>query len=464
MGIKFKNNAFGVLSATLGGTVTDSTITLGTNEGDNFPVATGINGDWFFATLVDTSNNREIILCTVRASGSDTLTVLRAQDNTSVRAFAITDRLEMRPNAGSMDTLNFTNVISAVAAATTTLSIDANEHASFTNEISTGSTKNYSLVSTAGWFKIGELRASSETDGYASVTIHNSVDPDQEEPSRLEMQVSHKNGTFSGHAVVFGKSVASDNVHIHVVKKTSETAAPYSELEVYIMVHSNANAYISVRHFGGVEASWVKDLPSSIASLPAGYDTLWDSKDNLALTVSANGDTAVKGGLTAQGDISSTGVVTATSYVGDSTIPRVSTRVCIWEGSNGTVSNGIFSAPTADRQRYTINPSTHFSLSSGTFLKMDLEWQCVSPEDDILVGDVLPHSYTQHDSNEASWPIWHDNGGDFSNSAMRVEFNVGDYGNDNAIFHLWTRPRGSSTDAWYQKINFALYARIYYTT
>jgi len=156
-------------------------------------------------------------------------------------------------------------------------------------------------------------------------------------------------------------------------------------------------------------------------------------------------------------------VDTLRSYVDATNMPRVSTRVCLWEGSNGTVANGIFSAPSIDRQQYTIIPSTHFSLSSGTFLKIDLEWQCVSAEDDIVVGDVLPHNYTQHDSNEASWPIWHDNDGDFSNSAMRVEFNVGDYGNDNAIFHLWTRPGGSSADAWYQKINFALYARIYYT-
>jgi len=55
-----------------------------------------------------------------------------------------------------------------------------------------------------------------------------------------------------------------------------------------------------------------------------------------------------------------------------------------------------------------------------------------------------------------------DNEGDFSNSDMKLEFNVGDYGNDNAIFHLWTRPGGSSSNHWYQKANFALYARLHY--
>ena len=150
------------------------------------------------------------------------------------------------------------------------------------------------------------------------------------------------------------------------------------------------------------------------------------------------------------------------AYV-DTGIPRVSARVCIWEGSNGTPANGTFSAPTTDRQQYTIIPSTHFGLTSGTFLKMDLEWQCVNAEDNIAVGDVLPFDNTMHDDEKTSYPIWYDNGGDFSNTSMRVEFNVGDYGGDNAVFHLWTRPGGSSANTWYQKNNFALYARIYYT-
>jgi hypothetical protein len=144
-------------------------------------------------------------------------------------------------------------------------------------------------------------------------------------------------------------------------------------------------------------------------------------------------------------------------------MPRVSPRVCIWEGSNGTISNGIYNAPTVDRQQYTMTPSTHFGLSSGTFLKIDFEWQCVSAEDGFVVGDVLPFDNTMHVSEETSWPIWHDNGGDFSNSAMRVMFRVGDYGANSDVFHLWTRPNGTSTNAWYQKVNFALYARIYYT-
>ena len=42
-------------------------------------------------------------------------------------------------------------------------------------------------------------------------------------------------------------------------------------------------------------------------------------------------------------------------------------------------------------------------------------------------------------------------------------FRVGDYGANVNLFHLWTRIDGSGSNTWYQKANFALYARIYYT-
>ena len=140
MGIKFKNNAYGVLSASF--TPTDVTITLTSNEGDRFPVASTAGNTWFFATLVDTSNNREIVKCINRASGSDSLVVYRGQDGTTAQSWDGGTRLEMRPNAGAMDAVNLTNAIDVDSAATNTLTIDANENAAFTNEISTGSTKN----------------------------------------------------------------------------------------------------------------------------------------------------------------------------------------------------------------------------------------------------------------------------------------------------------------------------------
>lgn len=95
MGVLFTNNA----SASLASAITSgsTTITLASGQGALFPAIAGSN--FFMATLVDTSNNIEIIRATARTG--DTLTVTRAQDGTSARAFAAGDKLELRiVNAG----------------------------------------------------------------------------------------------------------------------------------------------------------------------------------------------------------------------------------------------------------------------------------------------------------------------------------------------------------------------------
>lgn len=93
MGVKVTNNAFGTLSA--GISTSDTTITLDSGQGARFPTLS--SGDYFYGTVVDTSNNLEIVKVTARSS--DSMTVVRAQDNTTATAFAIGDRFELRPVA-----------------------------------------------------------------------------------------------------------------------------------------------------------------------------------------------------------------------------------------------------------------------------------------------------------------------------------------------------------------------------
>ena len=71
MGVKVENNAFGVLSA--GITTSDTTITLDSGEGARFPTLG--SGDYFYATIVDTSNNLEIVKVTARSNDSMTVTL-----------------------------------------------------------------------------------------------------------------------------------------------------------------------------------------------------------------------------------------------------------------------------------------------------------------------------------------------------------------------------------------------------
>lgn len=97
MGLKVTNNAFGTLNA--GITNSDTTVVLQAGQGSRFPSLSG--GDYFYATLIDTSNNLEIVKVTARST--DTMTIVRAQDNTTARAYATNDRFELRPTAAMLN-------------------------------------------------------------------------------------------------------------------------------------------------------------------------------------------------------------------------------------------------------------------------------------------------------------------------------------------------------------------------
>lgn len=90
MPIKFANNA----SATLASAITNSatTITLTAGMGARFPSLSA--GEFFYGTLVDINQNLEIVKVTARST--DTLTVVRAQDGTTARAYAGGSLLQLR--------------------------------------------------------------------------------------------------------------------------------------------------------------------------------------------------------------------------------------------------------------------------------------------------------------------------------------------------------------------------------
>lgn len=91
-----KSNAY----STLAGTLTDiaTTLTVQTGHGDRFPEITGTN--YTYITLEDGSNNIEVVKVTARAAASDSMTIVRAQDGSSARAWSIGDMVECRPTAG----------------------------------------------------------------------------------------------------------------------------------------------------------------------------------------------------------------------------------------------------------------------------------------------------------------------------------------------------------------------------
>lgn len=93
MVVLVKNNAFSTLASGIDGSVTSITVAAGT--GSLFPAAGG--ADYFYATLINTSNQLEIVKVTSRST--DTLTVVRAQDGTTARAYSSGARIELRVTA-----------------------------------------------------------------------------------------------------------------------------------------------------------------------------------------------------------------------------------------------------------------------------------------------------------------------------------------------------------------------------
>ena len=106
MSVKFSNNGHSTLAASI--TTSDTSITVASGHGARFPSLS--SGEYFYATLIDSSNNLEIVKCTARSS--DVLTVTRAQESTTARAFAIGDRIELRVTAqGLVDATNIDNIV-----------------------------------------------------------------------------------------------------------------------------------------------------------------------------------------------------------------------------------------------------------------------------------------------------------------------------------------------------------------
>ena len=101
MAVVFKNNA----KTTLASSLTSSATSVTVADGSAFPSLSG--GDTFFCTF-DDGTNVEVVKVTARSS--NTLTIVRAQDDTTARAFSTGDVAELRLTAGILNLFSQTGV------------------------------------------------------------------------------------------------------------------------------------------------------------------------------------------------------------------------------------------------------------------------------------------------------------------------------------------------------------------
>jgi len=128
MGIKFSNNAQGVLTAGIGtGDTTNLTLTAG--NGILFPTIVSGSGNYFYATLVSVAGVREIVKVTEHQAGTDVFQVfVRAQDDTVAAAFAIGDKIQLRFPKIIIEELQDDIAINAAAIAVNLAHNTASEH------------------------------------------------------------------------------------------------------------------------------------------------------------------------------------------------------------------------------------------------------------------------------------------------------------------------------------------------
>jgi hypothetical protein len=127
----FSNNGSSLLAS--GITAASGSVTVTAGQGALFPAISA--GQQFVGTLEDTSGNLEIVIATARVS--DTISITRAQENTTAAIFASGSRFELRATAGVMggmlqksggDTLSGTTTNNGVIQQNTTGSIQGGEY------------------------------------------------------------------------------------------------------------------------------------------------------------------------------------------------------------------------------------------------------------------------------------------------------------------------------------------------
>lgn len=146
--INWANNATSLIADSGGISAGATSVTVTTGEGDKFPAVASPH--YFMITFVDVSANREIVKVTARASGSNTMTIVRGQEGTSPRAFAEGSFVDQRITAGSLDVFShtasaFENYYVCDASATDQAdTVNDNSLASLTGDI--GTTLNATII------------------------------------------------------------------------------------------------------------------------------------------------------------------------------------------------------------------------------------------------------------------------------------------------------------------------------
>ena len=126
----FTNNATTTIAAAVTST-SQTSITLATGTGALFPVPSG--GNYFYGTLVDNSNNIEIVQVT--GISGDVVTVTRGVEGTTARTFLAGSKFELRITAATLN--SFANSGGNNASGTWPISVTGTAYGPITQNLQT---------------------------------------------------------------------------------------------------------------------------------------------------------------------------------------------------------------------------------------------------------------------------------------------------------------------------------------
>ena len=148
MAVVFSNNA----KTTLASTVSTSATSITVADGSVFPALNG--SDYTYVTFEDSSGNVEIVKVT--ALSGNTLTVVRAQDNTSARAFSSGGKCELRLTSAGLNDVTTTTASVTAAGALMDSEISNIEAIKTLNQsVRTVDSVNFGAVNTTGDIETG---------------------------------------------------------------------------------------------------------------------------------------------------------------------------------------------------------------------------------------------------------------------------------------------------------------------
>lgn len=98
MAYKASNQAAAELAVGLN--TIDTTLQVATGKGDRFPAISGVNHT--YVTLENSGGDIEVVKVTARTAGSDSMTIVRAQDGTTAKTWLGGDIVECRPCAAAI--------------------------------------------------------------------------------------------------------------------------------------------------------------------------------------------------------------------------------------------------------------------------------------------------------------------------------------------------------------------------